>query len=85
MNEYSEERIGELLAILRAAPASWVTAAQELPAARSSLDDLVARAEADAVFRQRLVDDLEVALEQEGYRRDDAIVDELRRRLGTEL
>ena len=34
-------------ALLRPAPTGWVLAAQELPAARRTLDDLVARAESD--------------------------------------
>ena len=78
---YAEERLGELLRVLRPAPAGWVQAAQELPFARRTLDEIVARAEADAEFQARLVADLEAALEAEGFERDPAIVEALRRRL----
>ena len=61
---YDEERLGELLRLLRPAPVGWARAAQELPAARRSMDEIVARAEADLAFREALIADLEVALEQ---------------------
>src|SRR5204863_460189 len=48
MNGFDEERIGRLLRLLPPAPVGWVRAAQELPAARAALDELVARAEEDA-------------------------------------
>lgn len=76
-----EERIGELLRVLRPAPEGWVRAAQELPGARRSLDEIVARAEADLEFRQALVADLEATLALEGYEPDRRALDELRRRL----
>lgn len=76
-----EERIGELLRVLRPAPEGWVRAAQELPAARRSLDEIVARAEADLAFRAALVADLESALALEGYEPDRRVLDELRQRL----
>ncbi len=41
----------------------------------------MARAEADAAFRERLVADLEAALEAEGYERDPAVLAALRVRL----
>lgn len=78
---YDEERLGVLLRLLRPAPAGWLRAAQELPAARRSLDEIVGRAEADLAFRQALIADLEAALQHEGYDPDRRIVDELRRRL----
>ena len=78
---YDEERLGVLLRILRPAPTGWVRAAQELPAARRTLDEIVARAEADQAFRAALVADLERALAAEGYEPDRRIVDELRERL----
>jgi len=78
---HDEERLGELLRLLRPAPQGWVTAAQELPAARRSLDEIVARAEADREFREALIADLEAALEQAGYERDSRVLDELRQRL----
>ena len=58
MTTYDEERLGELLRLLPPAPPGWVEAAQELPRARADLDALIARAEADAAFRQALVDDV---------------------------
>lgn len=79
---YDEERLGKLLAALPPAPEGWVQAAQELPLARLGLDGIVARAEADLEFRERLVADLEAALALEGYEPDPALVEALRRRLG---
>ena len=79
---YDEERLGALLRRLSPAPAGWVRAAQELPRWRGSLDDIVARAEADLAFREALVADLEAALEQEGYERDVRVIAELRERYG---
>lgn len=78
---YDEERLGVLLRVLRPAPAGWLRAAQELPAARRSLDQIVARAEADLEFRKALIADLETALEREGVEPDPRLVDELRKRL----
>ena len=77
---YGEERLGELLRLLRPAPAGWLRAAQELPAARRSLDEIVARAEADAEFRKALLADLEAALAQEGLDLTPRLVSELERR-----
>jgi len=77
---YEEERLGALLRMLQPAPAGWVEAAQELPAARHSLDEIVARAEADAAFRAALIADLEAALTDEGFESDRRIVSELRKR-----
>ena len=81
MRLYDEERLGVLLRILRPAPTGWVRAAQELPAARRTFDEIVARAEEDRAFRSALVADLEEALAAEGYEPDRRIVDELRERL----
>jgi hypothetical protein len=80
MTTYDDERIGELLRVLPPAPTGWVEAAQELPAARRSLDEIVARAEADLAFRKALVADLESTLALEGYEPDRRVVDELKRR-----
>ncbi len=82
MSAYDEERLGDLLAALPPAPEAWVRAAQELPLFRARADGIVARAEADAAFRERLVADLNAALEAEGYEPDSRLVDELRTRLG---
>lgn len=81
MSGYDEQRISELLRLLPPAPEGWVRAAQELPLARKGLDEIVARAEADAAFRARLVADLEQALAAEGYDPDPALADAVRRRL----
>ena len=78
---YDEERLGVLLRLLRPAPVGWVRAAQELPAARRTIDEIVAHAEADRAFRSALIADLEQALTAEGYEPDRRFVDELRERL----
>jgi len=78
---YDEERLGVLLRILRPAPTGWMRAAQELPTARRTFDEILTRAEADQAFRSALVADLEQALAAEGFEPDRRIVDELRERL----
>ena len=80
MSAYDEERIADLLRLLRPAPDAWVTAAQELPLARRGLDDIVERARADDRFRRALIADLEAALAAEGYEHDPRVVEALRRR-----
>jgi hypothetical protein len=84
MTVYDEERIGELLRLLPAVPVGLVQAAQELPRARAEVDSIVARAEADADFRAKLVADLESALEAEGYPTTPSVVVSLRVRLSAE-
>ena len=81
MSRFREERLAELLRLLPPAPRGWVEAAQELPFARPGLDRIVARAEADARFRELLVADLEAAFAQEGVEPDPELVDEVRKRL----
>jgi hypothetical protein len=76
---HHEERIALLLRLLRPAPTGWVQAAQELPAARRSIDEIVARAEADAAFQASLAADLEAALAREGYEPSRPLLDELRK------
>ena len=78
---YDEEQLAELLRTLRPAPPGWIEAAKELPAARSSLDDLVERARADAEFRRAVIADLEAALERVGVEPIRPFVEELRRQL----
>ena len=78
---YDEERLGVLLRLLRPAPAGWVRAAQELPTARRTFDEIVARAEADLAFRNALLADLENALAAEGYEPDRRVLGEIRERL----
>jgi hypothetical protein len=81
MSAFGEERLARLLAALPPAPQGWVRAAQELPFTQGELDEIVARAEADAAFRERLIADLEGALAAEGYERDPAVLAALRVRL----
>jgi hypothetical protein len=81
MTAHDEENLATLIGALPPAPEAWVKAAQELPFARAQLDDIVARAEADAEFRQALFADLERALRREGYELDVLPLEELRRRL----
>ena len=78
---YDEERLGVLLRILPPAPTGWVRAAQELPTARRTFDEIVSRAEADLAFRTALVADLERALAAEGYEPDRRLLHELSARL----
>jgi len=80
-NAWNEERLGELLRLLRPAPEGWVAAAAQLPRLRAVLDDLVARAESDAAFRAALVADLEATLAREGVEPTPAIVRALALRL----
>jgi hypothetical protein len=80
MTAFDEERLARLIRALPPAPEAWVRAAQELPVAQTELDEIVARAEADAAFRKRLIADLEGALQAEGYERDPAVVEALARR-----
>jgi hypothetical protein len=82
--QYDEERLADLLRALPPAPFAWVQAAQELPLARHELDEIVARATADAEFRAALIADLETALAREGYEPDERFLEELRQRLISE-
>ena len=81
MSNYDHEQLSRLIGMLPPAPEAWVQAAQELPAARRGLDQLVARAEADAEFRRALIADLEGALLAEGVEPTWPLLDELRRRV----
>jgi len=81
---YDEERLGKLLRFLPPAPEGWMRAAQELPAARATLDDLVARAHADAELRRRILNDLEATLAAEGVEPSSALLAELRVRLSAD-
>jgi len=81
MTGYDEERIAELLRLLPPAPPGWVRAAQELPAARIEVAELVARAEADVAFRALVIADLEAALAAEGIEATPSVVAILRSRL----
>jgi hypothetical protein len=80
MSAFNEDRLAELIAALPPAPQAWVRAAQELPLTRTEINEIVARAEADADFREALIADLEATLAQEGYEPERPLVDALRRR-----
>lgn len=82
MSAYDHDTLGRLIAALPPAPVGWVRAAQELPAARHGLDEIVARAEADAAYRAQVVADLESALAAAGIEPTPRILDELRMRFG---
>ena len=84
MSTFAEERIAQLIKALPPAPRGWVEAAQELPLAPRGLDDIVARAEADAEFRQACLADLENALSAAGYELDADLLTAVRRRLSLE-
>jgi hypothetical protein len=81
---YDEERLGELLRKLSAPPEGWVRAAQELPSARAALDTLVARAQADAELRERVLADLEAAFATEGIEPTSVLLAEVRARLSSQ-
>jgi hypothetical protein len=78
---FDEERIGRLIGLLEPAPEGWVRAAQEIPAFRSMLDEIVARAEADQAFRAQVVANLEAAVAEAGFEPRPRAVEELRRRI----
>lgn len=80
MSASEHDNLGRLIAALPPAPEGWTRAAQELPTARRGIGDLIARAEADAAYRERLIADLESALAAEGIEPTPSILDELRNR-----
>jgi hypothetical protein len=80
---YDEERLGRLIGLLEPAPEGWVRAAQEIPAFRQMLDEIIARAEADQAFRDALIADLEAAIAEAGYEPGPRVVEELRREIGS--
>jgi len=84
MSNNDAERLARLIGMLPPAPEGWVQAAQELPAARGEIDQIVARAQADAEFRAALLADLETALQAEGFEPQPRVVNELRRLLADE-
>ena len=79
--DLSEEELGALLRDVKEPPRAWIEAAKELPAARAEIDGIVARAEADAAFRERVLADLEEALRAEGQEQSPALVAVLKARL----
>ena len=81
MTTYDESKIAELLRSLPPPPLGWVQAAQELPAVRRELDEIVGRAQADAEFRRALLTDLESALSAAGYEARRPLLARVRERL----
>jgi hypothetical protein len=81
MSGYDEQQLGRLIGMLPPAPQGWVQAAQELPTVRRGLDQLVARAEADAAYRAAVLADLESALQAEGVEPEPRVVEKVRRLL----
>lgn len=75
---FAEEHLGRLIGLLPPAPEGWVRAAQEIPAFRAMLDGIVARAEADAVFRAEVLADLEAAVAEAGLEPEPRAVEALR-------
>lgn len=80
MNAFDHDALARLIAALPPAPAGWVQAAQELPAARRGIDEIVERAVADAAYRERVVADLESALADAGIAPTPPVLKELRER-----
>jgi hypothetical protein len=81
MNAY--DRLARLIAALPPAPGGWVAAAQQLPAARRGIDEIVERAVGDAAYRAQVVAGLESALAEVGIEPTPPILAELRERLGS--
>ena len=81
MTPHPEERLADLLGLLPPAPTAWVKAAQELPFARPGLDRIVARAEADAIFRTLRLETREDAFAEAGVDPPAAAVEDVRKRL----
>jgi len=81
---WNEERLAELLSLLKPPPQGWIEAAAQLPALRATLADLVERAERDGEFRKALIADLETALAREGVEPTRRALEELRARLQTD-
>ncbi len=81
---YDETELGELLGILKPAPAAWVEAAKELPRIEPGLQQILALAETDAEFRQDLIKDLEGAIERAGFTAEPELVRGVRQRLPLE-
>ena len=81
MTDLSEERIAHLIASLPPAPPAWTEAASELPRATAAIDELTARATADADARRQILADLEHALRGAGVEPHPPLIERLRARL----
>jgi hypothetical protein len=80
MSSYDHDTLGRLIAALPPPPDGWLRAAQDLPAARRGIDDIVDRAVADVAYRERVVADLESALAEVGLEPTPPRLAELRER-----
>lgn len=76
-----EHELAQLIATLPPAPEAWVAAAQQLPAARAAIETLTERAQADAAQRQKILADLDAALQEQGVEPRRSVVRELQARL----
>jgi hypothetical protein len=81
MSRSDEQKLADLLRALPPAPEGWVRAATDLPFVDRQIDDILARAQADAAFRAALIADLERALLETGYEPHPQLLDGLRDRL----
>ena len=54
---YDDERLGRLIALLRAAPQAWVKRAQRIPVAEAGVEELARKLEADPIFRRSFDED----------------------------
>jgi hypothetical protein len=82
MTDLPEERLAELIALLAPPPTAWISAAVELPRARSAIDELVVRATEDRQIRQAILADLGEALRGVGVEPRPPLLETLRARLG---
>jgi hypothetical protein len=81
MSPTPEDQLAELIAALPPAPAVWVRAAVELPAARAAIDGIVERTMAAQAARSEVLADLEAALREAGVEPHRPLVERLRQRL----
>jgi hypothetical protein len=65
---YDEERLGRLLALLRAAPGAWVERAKQVPFAQRELDELERMLEADPTFSKSFDTDPVAATQAAGLK-----------------
>lgn len=75
------EQLARLIAALPPAPQGWVNAAQQLPHVGAELGALMERAAADTKLREKLMSDLETALDEAGIAPTRRVVAEARARL----
>ena len=81
MDDLTEERLADLIALLAPAPLGWVQAAIELPRARAAIDGLVVAATEDQQMRAAILADLEEALRGAGVEPRPGFTETLRAQL----